>query len=423
MKKLVSLILAAIMLLSLSGIAAAQAPVTAEITWWAFPTFGQKDGAPAGTYEQTLVDAFQAKYPTITVKLETIDFQAGPEKLTAAIEGGKAPDVLFDAPGRIVEYGKNGKLVALDDMFTDEFKADVGNDALLNACSDGTSYWMYPISTSPFFMAINKEAFEKADALQYVNLEGDRTWTTENFVKALEALNTAGLLGGSVYCGGQGGDQGTRALVSNLYGAKIANEEKSQYTINSEAGKKALTLLKDLVDKGQLEAGTDIVAGDEIKLFAQEVLSMSFCWGTSAAKNNVTSFTQVFLPFPSDDGVPELEYLVNGFCVFNNGDENRAQAAKLFIDFLCNSEEVGKENVLATGAFPVRQSYGNLYEGNADYELLSAFTGYYAPYYNTMNGFANMRVQWWTMLQAVLTGAKDIDAALNDYTAESNKVF
>ena len=85
MKKLVSLILAAIMLLSLSGIAAAQAPVTAEITWWAFPTFGQKDGAPAGTYEQTLVDAFQAKYPTITVKLETIDFQAGPEKLTAAI--------------------------------------------------------------------------------------------------------------------------------------------------------------------------------------------------------------------------------------------------------------------------------------------------------------------------------------------------
>ena len=79
--------------------------------------------------------------------------------------------------------------------------------------------------------------------------------------------------------------------------------------------------------------------------------------------------------------------------------------------------------VLATGAFPVRQSYGNLYEGNADYELLSAFTGYYAPYYNTMNGFANMRVQWWTMLQAVLTGAKDIDAALNDYTAESNKVF
>lgn len=33
MKKLVSLILAAIMLLSLSGIAAAQAPVTAEITW------------------------------------------------------------------------------------------------------------------------------------------------------------------------------------------------------------------------------------------------------------------------------------------------------------------------------------------------------------------------------------------------------
>ncbi len=45
---------------------------------------------------------------------------------------------------------------------------------------------MYPISSSPFYMGLNKEALEKADALQYVNLEGDRTWTTENFVKMCE---------------------------------------------------------------------------------------------------------------------------------------------------------------------------------------------------------------------------------------------
>ena len=40
-----------------------------------------------------------------------------------------------------------------------------------------------------------------------------------------------------------------------------------------------------------------------------------------------------------------------------------------------------------------------------------------------MNGFAAMRVQWWQMLQAVLTGAKDVQTALNDYSAEANKVF
>ena len=40
------------------------------------------------------------------MKLETIDFKSGPEKITTAIEAGTAPDVLFDAPGRIIQYGK-----------------------------------------------------------------------------------------------------------------------------------------------------------------------------------------------------------------------------------------------------------------------------------------------------------------------------
>ena len=43
-----------------------------------------------------------------------------------------------------------------------------------------------------------------------------------------------------VYCGGQGGDQGTRALVNNLYGSSIVG---SDGTWNIDAnGVKALTL-------------------------------------------------------------------------------------------------------------------------------------------------------------------------------------
>lgn len=69
-----------------------------EITWWAFPTFTQDGDNPAGTYEQEIIDAFEAKNPDIKVKLETIDFTSGPEKITAAIEAGTVCDVLFDAP-------------------------------------------------------------------------------------------------------------------------------------------------------------------------------------------------------------------------------------------------------------------------------------------------------------------------------------
>ena len=62
--------------------------------------------APAHTqYLQELADAFTAAHPEYKVKVEYIGFTSGPDKLTAALTSGTAPDVLFDAPGRIIEFG------------------------------------------------------------------------------------------------------------------------------------------------------------------------------------------------------------------------------------------------------------------------------------------------------------------------------
>ncbi len=425
MKKTIALAL--IVLLAVTGLFAQGASESAKasdqttITWWAFPTFGQDNGAPAGTYEQNLIKAFEAANPGIKVKLETIDFTSGPDKIVAAIEGGTAPDILFDAPGRIIDYGKKGKLVDFNDEFTAEYIADVANNDLIAACSDGTNYWMYPISASPFYMGINKEMWEKAGALQYVNLEGDRTWTTDNFIKAMNALGKAGNIGLSVYCGGQGGDQGTRALVSNLYGAKMANADFSAYTMDSAEAVKGLKLLKSLVDSNAIDAGTDIVASGELQLFSQGKIGATICWGTSNAKNYAPkTFTAISLPFPSDDGVPALEYLVNGFAVFNNGDAARADAAKKFVLFLADDPVYGPKNVVQTGAFPVRTSFGDLYAGDAEYSLLSMWPKYYGAYYNTMDGFANMRTEWWNMLQYIFSGEKTVEKATADFVKNSN---
>lgn len=120
-----------------------------ELLWWAPPTFIQDDGDQPGTYEQKLVEEFNASHPGITVKVETIDFTTASDKITTASESGTAADVLFDAPGRIIEYGKNGKLVSLDDMFTDEFKKDVGNDDLLTSCQGNGTYSCTPSPPPP----------------------------------------------------------------------------------------------------------------------------------------------------------------------------------------------------------------------------------------------------------------------------------
>ena len=419
MKKFLALTLTLVMVLSLAACGGKKEETPApddsgnetaaqtEIVWWAFPTFGVDSG-----YEQELADAFMAANPDVKITVETIDFQSGPDALTSAITAGTAPDILFDAPGRIIEYGNAGNLVALDDMIAD-LKSDLSSESLLETCvgADG-SYYMYPISSSPFYMGLNKEMLEKADALQYVNLEGDRTWTTENFVKMCEALRDAGvcMTPGIVYCGAQGGDQGTRALVNNLYSGTIVGSD-GKWNVG-ENGVKALELLKTMYDNKSMDAGFSMAAADELQQFQQETCAMTFCWGTSNAKSYASEdYTQISVPFPSDDGVPELEYLVNGFCVFDNGDDAKAAAAKRFIAFICDDAEWGPKSVVQTGAFPVRASFGNLYEGNDEMSLLSSWSQYYGPYYNTRAGFAAMRPLWFNMLQQVFNGTPAQEAA------------
>ena len=47
----------------------------------------------------------------------------------------------------------------------------------------------------------------------------------------------------------------------------------------------------------------------------------------------------VEVPFPSDSGKPALEYLVNGFAVFNNKDDKKVAASKKFVQFIADDKE------------------------------------------------------------------------------------
>ena len=421
MKKSILFLLIAVLLVSAVSVAAQDV----EITWWAFPTFATVDET-SGKYEQSLADAFMAANPGIKVNVEMIDFTSGPEKISTAIQGGTAPDVLFDAPGRIVDYGKNGKLANLNDLFTDEYKADLTNENIAAACSDGTDYWMYPISSAPFMMALNKTILEKEGLLDMVPMEGERLWTTDQFTALNKALAEKGYSNAIVFCSGQGGDQGTRAFFSNLYSTWITSDDLTEYIMNKEPGVKAVQYAMDEVSNGDLTNGTPYNGGEAIEQFVSGNVTETLLWSPGLEKNNLAaleanSYEALPMPMPSDDGVPELEYLVNGFCVFNNGDEAKIAAAKSFIQFLCDDSVYGPQNVLATNSFPVRKSFGNLYADNEKMTYYESLTKYYGVYYNTIDGFASMRPAWFSNIQAALTGDKTAQQAMDDFVKEANQ--
>ena len=398
-----------------------------ELNLWSFNVGGF---AEASNWEP-IIAAFNEQNPDIKITVTPINYQDGDQKLTSAITAGTGPDIIFEGPERIVgNYAREGLMVDLSDLW-ETGGSDIAEGISSVSQLDGT-YYMYPLSVAAHCMAINYEAFEAAGALQYID-EETRTWTTDNFVKAMEAVRDAAAAGtinintpGIIYCGAQGGDQGTRALVNNLYSDYFVNEDGTAYTANSENNVKALKLLQDMVNNGSMSANASFAAADELQDFANQTCAVSFCWNYANYTQYAaqTQFTPFAMAFPSDDGKPELEMAgPYGFGVFNNKDEAKIEAAKKFVQFVCDDQTVGVEAVKATGFFPVHSDWGDVYTGDADAETRAPFalmSDYLGRYYNLTGGWTEQRGYWWPMLTEIMTTGADVQTAADKYAAQAN---
>ena len=432
MKKIVALLLALVMVLSLGACsvektAETQAPETqpaategtqaaapeaagdpVEISLWTYPIGKWTDEATVSA----LLGDFNAAYPNITVKVEYLDYTNGDDKVNTAIEGGQAPDIVMEGPERLIaNWGAKGLMVDLKDI------VPAGTyDSVLSSCTsaDGAVYEM-PVCMIAHCMAINRDVFEAADALQYLN-EETHTWNSvEDFFKAVQAVYDAGNeYVGTIYCGGQGGDQGTRALITNLGGGTYANAEHTEYTYASQENAEALA---KLYAQDGITFDTAIVAADEIQAFVNGTFQMAFCWniGQEVTNADALSFDVLPMAFPSDT-TPSLQGGIWGFGVFDNGDEAKIEAAKTFIKFMTEDDAQYIKAVEATTYAPVRDVEG-VYATDElfpEYNLLSPMMG---DYYQVTKGWTQARTEWWNMLQRVSATDGSVEAILAEMEA------
>lgn len=397
-----------------------------EITLWTYPigNWGKEDAVKA------LTDAFKAD-TGISVKVEYLAYADGDDKVNAAIAAKSAPDLVMEGPERLVaNWGASGYMVDLGDMLSDTDRAEI-QASVLDACTaaDGSVY-EYPLVMTAHCMAVNLNAFKEAGADQYLDLE-THTWTTENFIKAVQALyDHYGETVGAVYCAGQGGDQGTRALVNNLYGGTFTDAAHTTYTWDDPLNVKALEQLKSM---DGIAFDASLAGGDEITKFYQGVLKMAFCWNIAqqlnpnaadtGAEKTVTGDDIAFMSFPSETGESKLQGGIWGFGIFDNGDAAKIEAAKQFINYMANSEHT-VDAVKTANYFPVRSAAGgvDLTTMWADepimdeYQVLMPQLG---DYYQVTKGWAQARTSWWNMLQKVGEGA-DVAETVAAYAAEAN---
>ena len=426
MKKFIALLLALVMVMSLAACSvekeeapaetqaaapeaaateAAEAPV--EISLWTYPIGKWTDEATVAE----LVADFNAANPNITVKVEYLDYTNGDDKLSTAVEGKKAPDIIMEGPERLIaKWGKEGYLVDLKDIVP----AGTYESVVATCTSANGELYELPVCMITHCMAINRDVFEAAGALQYLN-EETRTWNSvEDFFKAVQAVYDAGNKNvGVIYCGGQGGDQGTRALITNIGGGTYANAEHTAYTYASQENAEALA---KLYAQDGISFDTAIVASDEITAFVNGTFKMAFCWNISQEVNNADALGFDVLPmaFPSDS-TPSLQGGIWGFGVFNNGDDARIEAAKTFIKFMTESDEQYFKAVAASTFAPCRElaNSADLNPLLPEYTLVAPMMG---DYYQITLGWADARTEWWNMLQRVDGTDGSVEAILAEMT-------
>ena len=436
MKKVLSIALALLLVLGLAACSNTNKPsdggndtAADTITLWTYPIGNWGDE----TTVKALTDAFTAE-TGIKVNVEYLTYADGDDKVNTALTANAGPDLIMEGPERLVSnWGANGYMVNIADMFDATDKTEINAAALAACFANDTTAYEYPLVMTAHCMAINLNAFKEAGADQYINTE-THTWTTEQFINAVNALYAKyGDTVGAVFCNGQGGDQGTRALVNNLYGGTFTKADHSAYTWDDANNIKALAKLYELEG---IAYDASIVGGDEIANFYNGIFKMAFCWniaqqlnpnsaGTGAGKT-ANGDDIVFMAFPTESGSPKLQGGIWGFGIVDNKDAGRIEAAKKFIKFMADSEHT-YDAVRASNFFAARTAIdGKALDVWSDNAVMAEYTKlmpYLGDYYQVTKGWAAARTAWWNMLQQV--GASDgseaaIAAAVADYCGQAN---
>ena len=392
-----------------------------EITYWDFPQFTKdKEFKKTEEFDAALIKAFEAKNPNIKVNYQKIEFTDGPAKIETAIQSKTAPDVIYDAPGRVIAWAAKDLLVPLDEV--DKSKL---NDAAVKASSYKDKLYLYPQGVAPFLMGVNKDLTDKLGVTDLLPLnKQDRSWTVEEYEKFLKAVKQkdSNITPALFYTKSQAGDQGPRAFVSNLYNSWITDDAISKYTINDANGVKGLEWVKKAYDEGLLGQGVALEAKDALEAFKSGRAATTILFSPGIAASHASGFNYKFLPFPNNGGKAKYEYLVAGPAIFDNGDKDKAAAAKKFVDFMVNDKDWGKRTLLASGNFSAKKGETGLYDSE-ELKFAEGLTDQFGPYYNTIPGFAKMRPLWFNMVQGVLNGKTTPKEGLDKFVEDANKTI
>jgi multiple sugar transport system substrate-binding protein len=382
-----------------------------SITFWNGWT-----GGAAPVLVPKLVDEFNESHPNIKVKSNALEWGNIASKMPLAIKAGKGPDVAVLHGDDVATYAAQNLLLQADEVVgalgysEDDFPA-----GLMDSGNYKDAQYGVPWSVTPLGLYINKDVLEKA------GLDPETVPTdAASYLEALEALKGAGVQGewvdGYVFTG-------TFEFESLLwqFGGDLYNEDVTKATFNSEAGVKALTWMKDLIDKGYSPADVAQDGNINALIGGETAFNWNGIWQTTNEALQSTEWTAVPVP---QIGTEKAVWSSSTHWVFpanKNQDPNKSAAAATFVKWMNDNSA----DWASTGELPAQNSVREDPALIEEYPALEPFLGQleYAHFETVSPGITNAMAQVTVAVNEALLGKKTVKEALDDAAAKADALL
>ncbi|WP_258724458.1 ABC transporter substrate-binding protein [Cellulomonas sp. NS3] len=308
-------------------------PVTIRFSWWGSDTRHQ--------LTQRVIEAFQAKYPNITVQGDFTDWGGYWDKLATSIAADDAPDVITQEERYLRDYATRGVLL---DLSTVEDTLDLSNidPSVVESASFDDGTFGVPTGVNAYAVFADPAAFEAAG----VELPDDKTWTWDDYLDIATKITAS--TGGTIY--------GTQDYAFNEPGFSIYARQQGQnlYDENGEVGYDDELLAEwwqlsvDLRKAGGQPDGAKSVevdaAGPEGSLLGTQTGAMGVWWTNQLGAISTAAGRELkLLRFPGESEHERTGMYFKPAMYYSIAKSSKhPQAAAQFIDFLVNSEEAGE---------------------------------------------------------------------------------
>lgn len=360
-----------------------------ELTWWWFPLWKGMDGQAdeqADVWPNEIARQYMEEHPEVSkINIELLTWDKGIQKLDTAVAAGAAPDLCYLDLSWLPKYYAQDVVVTAEDYFDEGDKADFYESGAEFATYDGKMQ-AWPFLIAPRVLYANKTLLTEMGLADQLPLDGDRSWTVEDFTKIAAAFPYE-KDGKKIYafeCA-TGASAPSYLLWLWNHGAQIYSDDETRFLLNSPETLKGAEYLMSMVNGGHFRYAPE--GAQKANFWAGDV---AFIEGVAYTEENVidrvskatpegqTPPEMVSVQFPIAEGIEHAKTYsgIGGMVVFKqkNDSPERIAAATGLAKFITNSEN-GKA-VKAGGSFPTRRSCGDVYGDDANAKVAQSMLPY-----------------------------------------------